>query len=501
MRAFFEPYHVRLDMLPGESNLDKDGIPRVFDGRPDEPTYRYFRGDENNPDKSEQIQPGVPSLLEFAELDIQPIVLPTEAWQPERQPWVLQTHIDAAKQRLDAAHAKAEKVDAGDSLSQAEVELAQAELASVQRRADATRAAWSSANEHALESANQQAIRTQRLAAVAKAKLAVVKAELALSNAKSDQTEAAQKALATATEQFNKASEVAESDVNPTDKFTPLIGAKWTPTRFEFSGKDDAIVEFIETSTGRRTALADWITDRRNPLTARVAANHIWMRHMGTPLVSTVFDFGRNGKRPSHPKLLDWLASELMDNHWNMKHLHRLIITSNAYRMQSTVVGGEQNIAIDPDNRYLWRRSPTRVESQVIRDSLLSLAGKLTWRIGGPSVLPGEQAASTRRSLYFFHSNNQRNQFLTTFDEARSRTVIAASKVLYRNRRWRSPTVHWRWNRRLKSQHSLRQTMILSSSKTPLCCCSQSVQTMPRLPPAKQRSKLGKGPKNEPGQI
>ena len=89
------------------------------------------------------------------------------------------------------------------------------------------------------------------------------------------------------------------------------------------STSDDPAVEFPAQSTGRRTALAEWITDRRNPLTARVAVNHIWTRHMGTPLVATVFDFGRKGSPPTHPELLDWLAAELIDSGWDMKHLHR----------------------------------------------------------------------------------------------------------------------------------------------------------------------------------
>ena len=139
---------------------------------------------------------------------------------------------------------------------------------------------------------------------------------------------------------------------------------------------------------------------------------------MGRPLVETMFDFGRNGRPPTHPALLDWLAAELMDHHWSIKHLHRVIVSSNAYRMQSTIVGAEQNVANDPENRYWWRRVPTRVESQVVRDSLLSLAGTIDTTIGGPSVPPADQPTSSRRSLYFFHSNNDRNPFLTTFDEA-----------------------------------------------------------------------------------
>ena len=92
---------------------------------------------------------------------------------------------------------------------------------------------------------------------------------------------------------------------------------------------------YPKTSTGRRKALAEWMTDRNNPLTARVAVNHLWSRHFHSPLVASITDFGRNGAKPTHPELLDWLAVELMDSGWSMKHLHRLIVTSAAYRRAS----------------------------------------------------------------------------------------------------------------------------------------------------------------------
>jgi hypothetical protein len=139
---------------------------------------------------------------------------------------------------------------------------------------------------------------------------------------------------------------------------------------------------------------------------------------MGAPLVATVFDFGRNGARPTHPDLLDWLASEFIESGWDMKHLHRLIVTSAVYRMSSSVAGNETNLAKDPENVRLWRRTPIRLESEAVRDSILSLAGTLDLSRGGPPVLPAAQADSTRRSLYFFHSNNERNAFLLTFDGA-----------------------------------------------------------------------------------
>ena len=161
------------------------------------------------------------------------------------------------------------------------------------------------------------------------------------------------------------------------------------------------------------------MTDSRNPLTARVAVNHLWARHFGKPVVNDVFDFGRKGTPPTHPALLDWLAVELMENDWSLKHLHRLIVSSATYRTGSSTVGAEAQQERDPDNRYWWRREPIRLESQAVRDAVLSLAGTLDTSMGGPPVPRNKQANSQRRSLYFFHSNNERNRFLTMFDEAR----------------------------------------------------------------------------------
>jgi hypothetical protein len=101
-----------------------------------------------------------------------------------------------------------------------------------------------------------------------------------------------------------------------------------------------------------------------------------------------------------------------------MQHIHSLIVNSAAYRMSSSLAGGDQAAKQDPENHYWWRRAPIRLESQLLRDSLLSLAGALDSTMGGPSIPSNQQATSTRRSLYFVHSNNERNLFLTTFDDA-----------------------------------------------------------------------------------
>ena len=175
---------------------------------------------------------------------------------------------------------------------------------------------------------------------------------------------------------------------------------------------------FPDTSTGRRTALANWIASKDNPLTARVAVNHLWLRHFGKPLVANVFEFGRKGTAPSHPELLDWLAAELMNKQWSFKHLHKLIVTSDTYRLSSSAAGAEASAKLDPENRYLWRMNPVRMEAQTIRDSLLHLSGDLDLTMGGSPVPLVAQDASRRRAMYFFHSHNEHNKFLDTFDDA-----------------------------------------------------------------------------------
>jgi hypothetical protein len=174
------------------------------------------------------------------------------------------------------------------------------------------------------------------------------------------------------------------------------------------------------TSTGRRTALARWITARDNPLTARVAVNHLWGWHFGRPLVETTHDFGRNGKPPTHPALLDWLAVELMENGWHMKPLHRLLVTSAAYRMRSSLPGaaGAAERAADPQERFLWRFPTARMEAEVVRDSVLHAAGELDRTLGGPELPHEHGQVSRRRSLYFTSHGEAKMQFLELFDAA-----------------------------------------------------------------------------------
>ena len=170
-------------------------------------------------------------------------------------------------------------------------------------------------------------------------------------------------------------------------------------------------------STGRRTALAKWMTSDQNPLTARVVVNHVWMRHFGEPLVESVFDFGLRAKKPEHLDLLDFLAADFMQHHWSFKRLHRLIVTSTTYQLSSSVINADPStVAYDPDNTFYWRMNTRRMESQAVRDSLLSLAGTLDLKLGGPSLDVGN--SSTRRSLYYKHSRDSQDKFLSMFDDA-----------------------------------------------------------------------------------
>ena len=137
----------------------------------------------------------------------------------------------------------------------------------------------------------------------------------------------------------------------------------------------------------RRQALADWIASPANPLTARVIVNRLWHYHFGTGIVDTPSDFGVNGGPPSHPELLDWLASELIDpadpaNRWRLKALHKLIVTSRAYRQTSTP--RDDGLAIDSGSRLLWRYPPRRLEAEPLRDAILAVSGSLNTTMGGP---------------------------------------------------------------------------------------------------------------------
>ncbi len=193
----------------------------------------------------------------------------------------------------------------------------------------------------------------------------------------------------------------------------------------------------VEGSTGRRLSLALWLTRADHPLTARVMVNRLWHYHFGRGIVGTPNDFGRNGMQPSHPELLDWLATEFVGRGWSLKQIHRLMVLSNTYRQSSTV--DETKARIDPENRLFWRMNRQRLDAEAIRDAVLAVSGTLTEQMRGPSIrvplepevydtiftesepdnlwpVHPDQRQHTRRTLYLVRKRNVRLPMLVAFD-------------------------------------------------------------------------------------
>ncbi len=152
-------------------------------------------------------------------------------------------------------------------------------------------------------------------------------------------------------------------------------------------------------TTGRRLALANWIASEKNPMTARVMVNRIWQHHFGRGLVGTPNDFGHMGERPTHPELLDWLATEFIRSGWSIKALHRLILSSRTYQ-QASAFAQPNNVKIDAENRYLWKMPLQRLEGEIVRDSILSVSGALRPKMGGPGVFPEVDSEVLKGAAY-----------------------------------------------------------------------------------------------------
>jgi hypothetical protein len=455
-RAFFEPLEIRHDRVPGEPDPGvypkysygvaykpiTSGMVRVFDEKPEAPTYMYARGDERNriPGKP-PVKPGAPAFL-GGRLAISPVSLPPEASHPglqrfvqeeEEQPRLRQLKSKTAalqtahrrRQELEArvvelakamspgrtaplavreAHAslqpKLRLARAAEAVLTAELAADEADWRALRARiiADEARAGRTSENKDALARA---AARAEKLAALEAVRVRLVQQEQNLIIYQADGPAARVAPTRNLVVQLRKSVAAARAAVDKAgDAYTPL-GPSY-PSR----------------SSGRRLALAKWITSPDNPLTARVAVNHVWSWHFGRPLVESTANFGRQGSRPTHPELLDWLACELLADGWRFKRLHRLIVTSEAYRMASTHHGDAANRARDPDNRLLWRYPPRRLEAEVVRDGLLHAAGELDRTMGGHEIAQGQGLTAQRRSLYFAHHGESRMDFLDLFDAA-----------------------------------------------------------------------------------
>jgi len=199
-------------------------------------------------------------------------------------------------------------------------------------------------------------------------------------------------------------------------------------------------------SSGRRSALVDWLVRPDHPLTARVIVNRLWQHHFGRGIVATPSDFGTTGEEPSHPELLDWLACELIARGWSMKSISRLIVTSATYRQSSR--GQRAGRTSDPDNTLLWRRNRRRLDGESIRDALLAVSGRLNQAMAGPSIFPElppelsklsskgavwpvspRREDRERRSLYVFVRRNLRYPLFEVFDRPDTNASCPARPV------------------------------------------------------------------------
>lgn len=231
---------------------------------------------------------------------------------------------------------------------------------------------------------------------------------------------------------------VTDSPMGPAESYLLLAGA-YDAEFDEVRPKGLTVLEPVSTapetvdvgrpgSSGRRAALATWLTDSKNPLPARVMVNRIWQGHLGRGLVPAANDFGVQFAEPVHLDLLNWLSAEFIASGWDIKHLHRLIVSSDAYRQSGTRTDVVQN---DPDNELLWHFPRRRLEAETIRDSLLAVSGQLVDALYGPSVrpeLPAEYAKGkkwdvtkdererNRRSAYIYAKRNLPYPFLAAFD-------------------------------------------------------------------------------------
>ena len=265
--------------------------------------------------------------------------------------------------------------------------------------------------------------------------------------------------------------------------FPALLGASDTVSRpTEASVPSAADMR----SSGRRSSLAKWLTTPDHPLTARVIVNRLWLHHFGEGIVRTPNDFGAMGDAPTHPELLDWLATELTERGWKLKSIHRLIITSATYRQSSLVDARHplhaRAINLDPANKFLWHTRRTRLEGEAIRDAALQVSGQLNRRMHGPSARPElPQGISSyawqpdqkvedrqRRSIYVLAKRNLRYPLMDAFDlpdmhnscARRSTTTTAPQALLLLNGEFAHQQAEY-WALRLAERHKFDEAGLI----------------------------------------
>jgi hypothetical protein len=259
--------------------------------------------------------------------------------------------------------------------------------------------------------------------------------------------------------------------------FPPFLG-KWEMNRTLPAGVE---------GTGLRAALARWLTQPDHPLTARVMANRLWQHHFGQGIIPTPNDFGMQGTPATHPDLLDWLAVEFVENGWSLKHLHRLMVTSAAYRQDSRVdpedPGHVRALARDRENNLLWHARRRRLEGESLRDAMLTLSGEYNPRMFGKSALPklpakiskyawkpnARVADRHRRSVYVLAKRNMRYPMFDAFDlpdmhnscARRAKTTTAPQALLLLNGDFTQERAE-KWARRLSERFPESETALVA---------------------------------------
>lgn len=467
-RAFFEPLELRHDRVAHQADPGpfkkyvyaesygpmKTGAIRVFDEKLDAQTFMYTGGDaRNRMEAKPPIAPGPPRSLCGTEFVVEPVSLPIDASYPGLKESVRQDELRQSSADLEQAKTAI-------SAATAAVELSQAKLDEL--RAQATGPA-TAANQPTLESivAADQAVILARVSAriadaaysLTQAKLDSLRSRIAADDARfrdighpehlaklASRAErhvklssalhavaVAEKALMSAEQKLASTDKSDEAKLNAVEQDVVKVEQAYHSARKTFDATRTALnsedanysplsPSYPKTSSGRRLALARWIASRENPLTARVAINHIWLRHFGQALVETTDNLGVQGKLPEHPEILDWLAVELMNHGWSMKHIHRIVVNSQAYQRRSAAREDHPGQAIDSENRNYWRATARRMEAEVVRDSVLACSGSLDKTLGGPEIDPAAWHTTPRRSLYFTIHGESKMQFLDTFD-------------------------------------------------------------------------------------
>ena len=418
VRAIFEPHQIRTDKIPGQTNTVLDGLARAFDVGSNPPTWLFHRGDERHPDTNHAIVPGVPAAF-GGSLKIAEVNLPRSASAPDQRDFVIRDTINASEKALADARANLQKLQT-NSTNKPEQRIEQ-EL--VVRAAEARHSALlaviraeqtelsAGRNAEAWKLAATQAKQAQRELTVAEGQLKLHTAKSAelLAKSKADEASAKTNGVEKATKELDaarkKTGDTEQALASAEKELQAAPVTNFTPRPQE---------TFPASSTGRRLAFAHWVANADNPLTARVAMNHMWLRHFGRGIIPTAADFGRNGRPPSHPKLLDWLASEFTAQDWSMKAMHRLMVTSSTYRQASTP--DDASASTDPDNVYLWRMNSRRIEAEAVRDNLLYVSGGLDLAMGGPDIDHKQGLTSKRRSIYLRLAAEKEVEFLKIFD-------------------------------------------------------------------------------------